>query len=135
MKFDDSLTTEVKKLATKCGFAGVAIAPVGPIEHGEIFKGWLANNFHADMDYMAENVEKRLHPEKLVEGARCVICLAVSYARSDDPDPGLAVRRHAPLPDARRSGVRRRVQLDHELHGSLIRFWTGLRRRLQCARA
>jgi len=87
MKFDDSLTTEVKKLATQCGFAGVAIAPVGPIEHGEIFKGWLANNFHADMDYMAENVEKRLHPEKLVEGARCVICLAVSYARSDDPDP------------------------------------------------
>ena len=86
MEFDDSLTTEVKKLAIECGFAGVGVASAGPIEHGEIFKGWLANKFHADMDFMAENVEKRLHPEKLVPGAKCVICLAVSYARSDDPD-------------------------------------------------
>jgi epoxyqueuosine reductase len=86
MEFDDSLTTEVKRLAKDCGFAGVGIASAEPIEHGEIFKGWLANKFHADMDFMAENVEKRLRPEKLVEGARCVICLAVSYARSDDPD-------------------------------------------------
>ena len=90
MQFDDSLTTEVKRLAKDCGFAGVGVAPVvpvapaGPIEHGEIFKGWLAAGFHAGMDFMAENVEKRLHPEKLVEGAKCVICLAVSYARYDD---------------------------------------------------
>ena len=88
MEFDDSLTTKVKKLAIESGFAGAGIAPVGEIEHGEIFTEWLAANFHASMDYMSKNVDKRLHPAKLVEGARCVICLAVSYARNDDDIDG-----------------------------------------------
>lgn len=92
MEFDDALTAEVKALAKQCGFAAVGIAPVagitagGEIEHGEIFRHWLANGFHADMNYMSQNVEKRLHPAELLEGALCVICLAVSYARYDDPD-------------------------------------------------
>lgn len=76
----DDFTIAVKVLASEEGFARVGIAPAGQVAHGERFRQWLAGGCHADMDYMARNVEKRLRPELLVEGAHSVICLAVGYA-------------------------------------------------------
>ncbi|MCK5114790.1 MAG: tRNA epoxyqueuosine(34) reductase QueG [Phycisphaerae bacterium] len=124
MQFDDTLTTQVKALATQCGFARVGIAPVvpvasaEPIEHGEHmekFRQWLANGFHAGMAFMADNVDKRLHPDKLVEGASCVICLAISYMRNDDEpyeSPGAAyIARYARGRDYHKLLKKRAVKL------------------------
>ncbi|MCL2700893.1 MAG: DUF1730 domain-containing protein [Phycisphaerae bacterium] len=41
---------------------------------------FLAEGLHAEMAYLANHVEFRKDPSKLVPGARSVICLAVAYA-------------------------------------------------------
>jgi epoxyqueuosine reductase len=62
------------------GFARLGVASSHPVEHADVFREWLAQDYHAQMSYMARNVKKRLCPAQLVEGARSVLCLAISYA-------------------------------------------------------
>ncbi len=87
----DELTSAVKALAIEAGFARVGITSAGPVRGGEIFRRWLAEGLQAGMDYMGRNVDKRLNPVKLVDGAKSVICLAAGYASPDDAD-GLIAR-------------------------------------------
>ncbi len=84
MHYDDALTSQVKELALASGFARAGVAPAGPVEHGEAFRAWLDAGYHAGMDWLRENIEVRLHPERLLDGARSVICLAASYAPAED---------------------------------------------------
>ena len=91
----EDITAEVKKLAMDAGFARVGIASVDANLHAERFRAWLASGYHADMAYMGRNVEKRLAPALLVDGARSVICLAVGYAGQDRPAGGVLVARYA----------------------------------------
>ena len=79
MNFDDDLTAEVKRLAGECGFARAGVAPVGEIQSPERLKRWVADGLNAGMDYLTRNLSKRLCPGRLVEGARSVLCLLVSY--------------------------------------------------------
>ena len=81
------LSAAVKRLAQEAGFARVGIAPAGALPDSRRFRRWLVNRFHADMAYMARHVAKRHRPDRLVEGARSVICLAVSYAPSRPSPP------------------------------------------------
>ena len=74
------LTAAVKSLALETGFARVGIAPAGADCRGDVFRAWLDAGYHADMAYMSRNAKTRLCPFRLVEGARAVVCLAVSYA-------------------------------------------------------
>lgn len=43
------------------------------------FRNWLATGMHGEMDYMARNTEKRLDPQKLVEGAKTIIVVLQNY--------------------------------------------------------
>ena len=48
------------------------------------------------MGYLARHVDQRLRPDRLVGGARSVICLAASYAPGEaDPQPAVGVARYA----------------------------------------
>ncbi len=87
----NELTAAIKSLAVEAGFARVGITSAGPVVGDEIFRHWLAEGFHAGMDYMSRNVATRLNPAQLVDGAKSVICLAVGYASPDDAD-GLIAR-------------------------------------------
>ena len=89
----DELTRRVKELAGQAGFARVGIAAAGTVGDGDRFRRWVGRGMHASMGYLARNVEKRLRPDRLVEGARSVICLAAGYAPGEgDPngEPGVA---------------------------------------------
>jgi len=90
-----NLTAEVKRLARQAGFARVGIASAGAVPHAERFADWLKRGWHADMAYLRRNVEKRFRPDKLVEGAQSVICLAVSYAPADETSGDAFVARYA----------------------------------------
>jgi epoxyqueuosine reductase len=59
-----------------CGFTDTAVLPE---EQQHFFKQWLKNNYHAEMRYMENNLEKRLHPALLAEGAKSVIVVALNY--------------------------------------------------------
>ena len=77
------LTQAIKFLAVAAGFDRVGIAAAGPAEAcAPALRQWLAMGFHADMAYMADNLDKRIDPSQLLEGAKSVICLAASYAEA-----------------------------------------------------
>ncbi len=101
------LTQTIKTLAINAGFdrvgiasatwgdsapgatapPGAAAAPFAACPCGAVLRHWLSLGYHADMAYMAANLDKRLDPTKLVQGAKSVICLAVSYASVTDVSP------------------------------------------------
>jgi len=59
-----------------CGFTDTAALPE---EQQRFFKQWLKNNYHAEMRYMENNMEKRFHPTLLVEGAQSIIVVAINF--------------------------------------------------------
>lgn len=76
-----TLTTQIKEFALSLGFETCGICratEIGSVDK-ESFKNWIQNSYHADMDYMNRNVEKRFTPTLLVEGAKSIICVALNY--------------------------------------------------------
>ena len=74
-------SAQIKKHAYNLGFDACGICKVSGVEaeQQQSFKSWIGNSFHADMDYMARNEEKRLDPALLVEGACSMVCVALNY--------------------------------------------------------
>jgi len=96
MRRDAKLTEAVKALALEAGFARTGVAPAGAVGGFDRFRVWLAEGLHADMAYLARGAELRARPDRLVEGARSVLCLAAAYAPADDDPPaGPRVARYA----------------------------------------
>lgn len=87
------LTETIKAKARELGFAKVGIARADALtEEGRRLQEWLSRSFHATMDWMQENVEKRVDPRNIVPGAKSVISVAMNYysdyQQSDDPHVG-----------------------------------------------
>ncbi len=75
----------VKELAREEGFSACGLAQAAPVsaERAAELRAWLAAGQNGTMDYLARNVEKRLDPRLLLDGARTVVSLAVNYSPSD----------------------------------------------------
>ena len=74
-------SAEIKEYALNIGFDGCGICratDVGDEQRG-YFNRWINNSFHAGMDYMERNRDKRFNPELLVESTRSIICVALNY--------------------------------------------------------
>ena len=74
------LTRLIKQKALGLEFddCGVARAEALGVEECYV-NNWLGNGYHAGMEYMAKNLEKRLDHTKLMEGAKSIICLLANY--------------------------------------------------------
>jgi len=72
---------DIKVWGNELGFQEVSITDVDLSEHEPHLKAWIAKNYHGAMSYMAENHDKRCHPEQLVPGTIRVICARMDYAR------------------------------------------------------
>lgn len=74
-------TTYLKSSAIRLGFSACGVAPAEPVDASvaNAFRSWIAGRNQAGMDYLANNVEKRLDPTLLVEGARSVVSVALNY--------------------------------------------------------
>lgn len=81
MLANEDISLQIKDYAYSLGFDACGICKAEPIEVEEQqhFKDWISDSYHADMDYMARNSEKRCDPTLLVEGSRSVICVALNY--------------------------------------------------------
>lgn len=77
---------KVRALAIAAGFDLVDFARAEPIDDA-VLRDWLAQGFHADLDWMAERVAERLDVGKLLPGAKTVVALACNYWHSDDTGP------------------------------------------------
>ena len=74
------LTNEIKAEALRLGFFTCGIAKADSVEKAtaDHVKRWLKEGKQANMDYMANYMEKRLDPRLLMEGARSIICVALT---------------------------------------------------------
>jgi len=89
----------VRRLATQQGFALVGVAPAAPSDHGEYIHQWLGENKHGQMAYLANHLDVRLDPRKLLPGAQSIICVADRYHGTAPPD-GPGEHPPPPLPEA-----------------------------------
>ena len=71
----------IKETARKYGFQACGLAPADalPAPYAEKVREWLASGQNATMDYLAQNLDKRLDPRLLVEGAKTIVSLAINY--------------------------------------------------------
>ena len=86
----DALTRRLKEESRALGFslAGVtaAVSPAGLANFDE----WLSRGYAGDMAYLADRREAYEHPDRLLDGARSVLLLAMDYrtAAPEVPGPG-----------------------------------------------
>jgi epoxyqueuosine reductase len=86
-----NLTEQIKRKALELGFSKVGIARADVLNgEGARLAEWLNRGFHASMQWMGKNVEKRIDPSLIVPGAQSVISVAINYytpqEHSEDPD-------------------------------------------------
>jgi len=81
-----SLEQEIKGKALELGFDAAGITDASPLgrEHMEHFEAWLRSGYAGPMQYMHRNLGKRFDPAKLLDGARSIIVVALSYKPPED---------------------------------------------------
>lgn len=70
----------VHRLAASLGFALVGIAPALPSERAAELRAWLDAGKHGEMDYLARYANVAIDPQKVLPGAKAIICVADRYA-------------------------------------------------------
>jgi epoxyqueuosine reductase len=72
---------EIKKSAQRAGFSfcGIAAACEVDAEEQVRYRKWLEQGCNDDMHYLENHLEKRFHPELLVEGCRTIVSVALNY--------------------------------------------------------
>jgi len=75
-----SLAQLIKERALSEGFNKVGIVGASSLEEeGRRLKDWLARSYHADMSWLARDVEKRINPREIFPPARSVVVVALNY--------------------------------------------------------
>lgn len=90
MTTPETHTRLLKAEALRLGFSACGVSPaeaVGVADR-DAFVRWIDEGCHADMGYLAANLDKRLDPTLLVEGARSVVSVALNYFPPRDIPPG-----------------------------------------------
>lgn len=88
----------IREEALRLGFDEVGFTSVDELKEDSSFlQKWLEMGFHAGMEYMSRNVEKRINPQKLVEDAKSVIVVLQNYypSKSDKLTSGLNLAKYA----------------------------------------
>jgi epoxyqueuosine reductase len=75
-----------RELARGLGFARIGFTPVGPVERHAVYREWLARGYAGDMEYLARHADARRDPRALLDTARTLVTVALSYAHADPPD-------------------------------------------------
>jgi epoxyqueuosine reductase len=84
----------IRREAQALGFARVGFAPAERLPRGERYQAWLASGYAGEMAYLATG---RDDPRALLDGARTIVTVAISYAHADVPVERLtgAIARYA----------------------------------------
>lgn len=76
-----SISEAIKQKAINLGFDAAGIASAEPVEakYVKYLQNWLKEGMNAQMEYMQKNFDKRIDPDRLLEGAKSVVCVALNY--------------------------------------------------------
>ncbi|MBT6056452.1 MAG: tRNA epoxyqueuosine(34) reductase QueG [Gammaproteobacteria bacterium] len=78
------ISTDIKKWGVELGFQEVSFTDIDLSKYEHHLKDWIDRNYHGAMSYMAENHDKRCHPEQLVPGTIRVVCVRMDYAMDSE---------------------------------------------------
>src|SRR5208282_4594202 len=88
----EALSAAIKRQATELGFDLVAFAPARlDAQAKQNLAEFVRRQYHGDMAWLAETLERRGDPRTLWPAAKSVVVLGMNYAPCDDP---LALTRH-----------------------------------------
>jgi epoxyqueuosine reductase len=79
-------TTAIRTAALELGFDACRFTHARPPDHADEFRTWLQQGHHGEMRWLERNADKRVDPQRVLPGARSIICLAAAYA-ADHPAP------------------------------------------------
>lgn len=90
-----NISKQIKKFAISLGFDACGICKSEKIDKAEIvhLEKWINRDYHASMDYLARNFDKRIDPTQLVEGSKSIISVALNYYphhKQDESVPQIA---------------------------------------------
>jgi epoxyqueuosine reductase len=85
-----AISADIKSAARELGFAHAGIARAEALEpEGMRLLEWLQRGWHAGMDWMARDPQRRVDPREVLPGARSVISVSANYytphAHPEDP--------------------------------------------------
>jgi epoxyqueuosine reductase len=72
---------EILDIAHASGFAFAAITDARPSDHADALRAWCRDGKHGSMAWLADQIDVRIDPTRLLRGARSVLCVADRYAR------------------------------------------------------
>ena len=122
----------IRQRARELGFDDCRFTTANPLASAEQFQNWIAAGQYGEMTWLECSASKRINPQRVLSGARSVICLAASYAMSDkwhvtsDVKRTLATSCH-PSPVTRHAAIARYARFDdyHDIFGKQLRKLTG----------
>src|SRR5215467_4810022 len=77
------LKTHLVSFARQVGFDSCRIAVCNAPAHATEFREWLHDGAHGEMAYMQRGEEKRCDPQKVLQGAKSVVVLALNYFQDE----------------------------------------------------
>lgn len=83
------------ELAQSLGFALVGVASAGPSAYARHVRQWITEGRHGEMSYLQNNLDTRLDPGRLLDGARSIIGVADLHPEDTALPP------HGPAPHGR----------------------------------
>ncbi len=81
--FFEQLAQKIPIWAQELGFEQVGITDTALEKQGHTLQQWLDQKYHGSMGWLEENTDKRLHPERLVDGAIRSISVRLNYLPGD----------------------------------------------------
>ena len=79
----DELADDIRGWALELGFQQVGIADTDLSRCAPDLRRWIAQGLHGTMGYMARNVDKRLHPDRLFDSTIRIISARMDYMSAD----------------------------------------------------
>ena len=75
------ISNKIKAEAKRLGFSACGIAKAEPVDNNTAteYRQWLHDGKHASMQYLENNLDKRLDPTLLMPNAKSIICVALNY--------------------------------------------------------
>ena len=82
---------EIKELALSLGFDACGITPAIELDDDvkAKYEEWLKLGYQGEMDYLANNLEKRVNPSLLVPGAKTIIVVLLNYYPPELQEKGI----------------------------------------------
>lgn len=73
------MKADIQARAAELGFEACRVTQASPPAGAARLEAWLAAGYHGEMTYLARQAARRADPQRVLPGARSVICLAASY--------------------------------------------------------